>query len=113
MSVQGEPQSLSARQASPHEVAGIGIALSLAGLYFMLGSGGALPMPDADGPAGAERGWLNMASANVAASTLPPEQSPLDTSEEVSESLWISPRVALDRCHAGDPRSPRSHGRAL
>jgi 8-oxo-dGTP pyrophosphatase MutT (NUDIX family) len=34
--------------------------------------------------------------------TLPPEQSPLDTSEEVSESLWISPRVALDRCHAGD-----------
>ena len=36
--------------------------------------------------------------------TLPPDQSPLDASEEVSESLWISPCVALDRCQAGDFR---------
>lgn len=51
MSVQDQPGNLSAREASPHEVAGLGIALSLAGLYFMLGSIGVLPMPDADGPA--------------------------------------------------------------
>src|SRR6266480_3477853 len=36
--------------------------------------------------------------------TLPPDQSPLDASEEVSESLWISPCVALDRCQADDFR---------
>lgn len=51
MSVQDQPGNLSVREASPHEVAGLGIALSLAGLYFMLGSLGVLPMPDADGPA--------------------------------------------------------------
>jgi hypothetical protein len=51
MSVQDQPGALSSRQASPHEVAGIGIALSIAGLYFMLGSGGLLPMPEANGPA--------------------------------------------------------------
>jgi len=51
MSVQDQPGNLSAREASPHEVAGLGIALSLAGLYFMLGSLGVLPMPTADGPA--------------------------------------------------------------
>ena len=51
MSVQGEPQNLPSRQASSHEVAGLGLALSIAGLYFMLGSLGLLPMPDANGPA--------------------------------------------------------------
>src|SRR3954452_1911762 len=51
MSVQDQPGILSRREASPHEVAGLAIALSLAGLYFMLGSFGVLPMPDADGPA--------------------------------------------------------------
>ncbi len=51
MSVQDQPGNLSPREALPHEVAGLGIALSLAGLYFMLGSIGVLPMPDADGPA--------------------------------------------------------------
>ena len=51
MSVQDQPGNLSAREASPHEVAGLGIALSLAGFYFMLGSIGVLPMPDAEGPA--------------------------------------------------------------
>jgi 8-oxo-dGTP pyrophosphatase MutT (NUDIX family) len=33
---------------------------------------------------------------------LPPHQSPLQVSEEVSESLWISPQGALDRCQSGD-----------
>lgn len=55
MSVQGEPQDLSSqnlpsRQASPHEVAGLGLALSIAGLYFMFGSYGLLPMPEAHSP---------------------------------------------------------------
>ena len=50
MSVQDQPGILSHREASPHEVAGLGLALSLAGLYFMLGSIGVLPMPDVDGP---------------------------------------------------------------
>ena len=50
MSVQDQPQNLSPRQASPHEIAGFGIALSIAGVYFMLGSCGLLPMPEANGP---------------------------------------------------------------
>ena len=50
MSVQDQPQNLPARQASAHEVAGFGIALSIAGVYFMLGSYGLLPMPEANGP---------------------------------------------------------------
>lgn len=33
---------------------------------------------------------------------LPPGQSPLEASEEVSESLWISPKVALDRSQSGN-----------
>ncbi len=32
---------------------------------------------------------------------LPPGQTPLDVSEEVSESLWISPRAALERHQEG------------
>lgn len=50
MSVQDQPQNLSSRQASQHEVAGFGLAMSLAGLYFMLGSYGLLPMPETNGP---------------------------------------------------------------
>src|SRR4029079_1333813 len=50
MSVQDQPQGLSAGQASPYEVAGFGVAMSLAGLYFMLGSYGLLPMPETNGP---------------------------------------------------------------
>lgn len=38
-------------QASPHEVIGLGVAFSAAGLYFMLGASGYLPMPEANGPA--------------------------------------------------------------
>ncbi|MSP39307.1 MAG: hypothetical protein EXR70_12525 [Deltaproteobacteria bacterium] len=33
---------------------------------------------------------------------LPPDQSPLDSSEEVSESLWITPSAALERSQLGD-----------
>jgi hypothetical protein len=32
---------------------------------------------------------------------LPPEQTPLHSSEEVSESLWISPGDALERSQSG------------
>lgn len=39
------------RQASPHEVAGVGIAFSAAGLYFMIGAAGYLPMPEGNSPA--------------------------------------------------------------
>ena len=38
------------RQASPHDVIGVGIAFSLAGLYFMLGAGGYLPLPESNSP---------------------------------------------------------------
>ncbi len=33
---------------------------------------------------------------------LPPDQSPFDAVEEVSESLWISPERALERHQAGN-----------
>src|SRR6187399_3203470 len=39
------------RQASPHDVIGVGVAFSAAGLYFMLGAAGYLPMPETNGPA--------------------------------------------------------------
>ena len=38
-------------QASPHDVIGLGIAFSAAGLYFMLGAMGYLPMPESNSPA--------------------------------------------------------------
>jgi hypothetical protein len=46
MSIQGEAR----RQASPQDVVGVGIAFSAAGLYFVLGAAGYLPMPDGNGP---------------------------------------------------------------
>jgi hypothetical protein len=46
MSIQGEER----RQASPQDVVGVGIAFSAAGLYFVLGAAGYLPMPDGNGP---------------------------------------------------------------
>jgi hypothetical protein len=33
---------------------------------------------------------------------LPPDQTPLDASEEISDSLWISPKEALDRSQRGN-----------
>jgi len=51
MSVQDQPQSPSPRQASAHEVAGFGVAMSVAGLYFMLGATGYAPMPEGNSPA--------------------------------------------------------------
>jgi hypothetical protein len=47
MSLQGQS---GARQASPHDVVGVGIAFSAAGLYFILGAAGYLPMPEMNGP---------------------------------------------------------------
>jgi hypothetical protein len=46
MSVQGEER----RQASPQDVVGVGIAFSAAGLYFVLGAAGYLPMPETNSP---------------------------------------------------------------
>jgi len=37
-------------QASPHDVIGVGLAFSVAGLYFMLGAAGYLPMPETNSP---------------------------------------------------------------
>jgi hypothetical protein len=37
-------------QASPHDVISVGVAFSTAGLYFMLGAMGYLPMPEAHAP---------------------------------------------------------------
>ena len=39
------------RQASPHDVIGVGVAFSAAGLYFMLGATGYAPMPEGNSPA--------------------------------------------------------------
>jgi hypothetical protein len=38
------------RQASPHDIIGVGIAFAAAGLYFMLGAAGYLPMPETTSP---------------------------------------------------------------
>jgi hypothetical protein len=38
------------RQASPHEIVGVGIAFSAAGIYFLLGAADYLPMPETSGP---------------------------------------------------------------
>ncbi len=51
MSTQDQSPVQAPRQASPHEVIGVGVAFSAAGLYFMLGAAGYLPMPEANGPA--------------------------------------------------------------
>ncbi|MCX7311821.1 MAG: hypothetical protein NTV56_08850 [Alphaproteobacteria bacterium] len=38
-------------QTSPQDVIGVGVAFSVAGLYFMLGAAGYLPMPESNSPA--------------------------------------------------------------
>ena len=52
MSAQDQSPIQAPRQASPHEVAGLGIAFSAAGFYFMLAAAGVLPLPEgcAHGP---------------------------------------------------------------
>ena len=48
----GNPSpSQAPRQASPHDVIGLGVAFSAAGLYFMLGAAGYVPMPEGNSPA--------------------------------------------------------------
>src|SRR6478672_9930933 len=50
MSTQEQPGP-SIRQASPHDVIGVGVAFSVAGLYVMFGALGYLPMPESNSPA--------------------------------------------------------------
>src|SRR5436190_7693633 len=50
MSTQEQLPNQASRQASPHDVIGVGIAFSLAGLYFMLGAAGYLPIPETSSP---------------------------------------------------------------
>jgi hypothetical protein len=50
MSTQDRLPSETARQASPHEVAGLGLAFAAGGLYFIVGAAGYLPMPETNGP---------------------------------------------------------------
>jgi hypothetical protein len=51
MSVQDQPRIPPPERAQAYEIAGLGLALAAAGLYFMLGAGGVLPLPEANGPA--------------------------------------------------------------
>jgi hypothetical protein len=50
MSVQDQPRTPLPERAQAYEIAGLGLALAAAGLYFMLGAGGVLPLPEANGP---------------------------------------------------------------
>jgi hypothetical protein len=50
MSAQEQLPSRASRQASPHDVIGVGVAFSAAGLYFMLGAAGYLPLPETSSP---------------------------------------------------------------
>ncbi len=50
MSAQDQSPVQAPRQASPHEVIGVGIAFSATGLYFTLGAAGVLPMPETNSP---------------------------------------------------------------
>ena len=49
MSTQDQPGRPVA-QASPHDVIGVGVAFSAAGLYLMLGAAGYMPMPEGNSP---------------------------------------------------------------
>ena len=50
MSAQEQLPSRASRPASPHDVIGVGVAFSAAGLYFMLGAAGYLPLPETNSP---------------------------------------------------------------
>ena len=52
MSAQEQSPDRATRQASPHDVIGVGVAFSAAGLYFMLGAAGYLPTPETNSPLG-------------------------------------------------------------
>ena len=49
--IQDQSPVQASRQASPHDIIGVGIAFSLAGLYIMLGAAGYVPMPENNSPA--------------------------------------------------------------
>jgi hypothetical protein len=50
MSTQDRLPSEVSRQASPHDVIGVGLAFAAGGLYFIVGAAGYLPMPETNGP---------------------------------------------------------------
>lgn len=50
MSAQDQSPVQAPRQASPHEIIGVGLAFSATGFYFMLGAAGLLPMPETNSP---------------------------------------------------------------
>ena len=50
MSTRDRLPSEAPRQASPHDVIGVGIAFVAGGLYFIVGAAGYLPMPETHGP---------------------------------------------------------------
>lgn len=50
MSAQDQSPVQAPRQATPHEIIGVGLAFSATGLYVMLGAAGVLPMPETNSP---------------------------------------------------------------
>jgi hypothetical protein len=50
MSAQDQSPVQAPRQASPHDIIGVGLAFSATGLYVMLGAAGVLPMPENNSP---------------------------------------------------------------
>jgi hypothetical protein len=50
MSAQDRMPSEATRQATPSDVVGVGLAFAAAGLYFIVGAAGYLPMPETHGP---------------------------------------------------------------
>ena len=50
MSTREQLPTQAPRQASPHDIIGVGIAFAAAGLNFMLGAAGYLPMPETNSP---------------------------------------------------------------
>jgi len=50
MSTQDRLPSEAARQASPHDVIGVGLAFAAGGIYFIVGAAGYLPMPEGNSP---------------------------------------------------------------
>jgi len=84
-------------RASPHDVIGVGIAFSIAGLYFMAGAAGYLPMPEAHAPwfigfcAGAAFLFAGLACMVRARAGISAEQT--DVPDSASRSLQLSYRV--------------------
>jgi hypothetical protein len=50
MSTHDQSPVQASRQATPHEIVGVGVVFSVGGLYVILAAAGYLPMPEANGP---------------------------------------------------------------